>query len=407
MGFKIYIRVIGLLVITLVLGCNSEDNSYESGIPDYIDNLENLTVYEPYIQLSDTVKLFPELLFESNEEVFFDGYISDFTIDELNNVYIAISKPGSASIHKYSSNGTYIKTMGEFGRGPGEFESITSLNIQGDSLFVFDTRLQKLAVYSVSDDFTLIREALIKRERVLASDQIDGSTIGNKLIVIDKSLLLRMGSRLLDSKDRKSRYFSLSPDGVIKPGIIMELNEFSYYHPQRTRSSGGVSLPVTMPFTRSSLASVTNDGNFFTAWTDDFLIKHYDSNGKYLNSFYYPINKSPLNMNDIVTDRYRSNILKYYTMPNTWPALHTMEPDDEGRLWVATITDSKTEFTWWVLNRDGELLARFAKPGNRSRREVSGVPLITIKDGYFYSHERDFSEGIDRIVKHRIEFIKR
>jgi len=81
--------------------------------------------------------------------------------------------------------------------------------------------------------------------------------------------------------------------------------------------------------------------------------------------------------------------------------------DDKGRMWAALITESDSVFTWWVLNPDGKLFARFELPGKRSLRSAYSKPLMMIKNGYFYLHERDFSQGIDRIVKYKIHFTKK
>ncbi|MEX2602288.1 MAG: hypothetical protein WD355_11600 [Balneolaceae bacterium] len=106
-------------------------------------------------------------------------------------------------------------------------------------------------------------------------------------------------------------------------------------------------------------------------------------------------------------NEYRERITREYEMPDTWPALHTMELDDQGRLWVATITDSEDSYSWWVLTEEGELLARFEQPADRNSRFVRSQPEIIIRDGYLYTREVDVREEINRVVKHRIEMEER
>lgn len=93
--------------------------------------------------------------------------------------------------------------------------------------------------------------------------------------------------------------------------------------------------------------------------------------------------------------------------PDTWPAVHTMELDDDERLWVATITDSDSTYQWRVISPEGQLLSRFEKAGKRTSRSVMSKPLIKIYNGYFYELERDIQRGIEQIVKYRIEFKNR
>lgn len=82
-------------------------------------------------------------------------------------------------------------------------------------------------------------------------------------------------------------------------------------------------------------------------------------------------------------------MLDQYDTPETWPVLHAMELDDKGRLWVATITESNSTFSWNVIDDAGTLLARFTLPGRRASRSAYTKPLVMIKNGYFYIHERD------------------
>jgi hypothetical protein len=81
-----------------------------------------------------------------------------------------------------------------------------------------------------------------------------------------------------------------------------------------------------------------------------------------------------------------------------------MELDDEGRIWVASITDSDSTFKWHIVNQKGKLLARFSKDGIRSERKVITKPLIKIKKGFFYEHVTNYQDGIDRVVKYKIKF---
>jgi len=166
-------------------------------------------------------------------------------------------------------------------------------------------------------------------------------------------------------------------------------------------------LPFTMPFTRNSLVSIDREGNFYTAWAEDFLIKVYDKEGNYKQSFYYPSEKPSLLLDELEINSERQRVLNRYELPETWPALHTMELDDEGRLWVATITESDSTFQWYVLGNDGEILARFQLAGKREYRSVMSDPLIRVHNGYFYSREVIHQEGIDRVIKYKIHFKQR
>ncbi|MDZ7715107.1 MAG: hypothetical protein U5J95_02725 [Balneolaceae bacterium] len=91
-------------------------------------------------------------------------------------------------------------------------------------------------------------------------------------------------------------------------------------------------------------------------------------------------------------------------IPKMWPALHNMVIDDQERLWILTITDSDSTYKGWVLNKKGELMAKFNWSGSRNERTPEVSPLFKIKNGYLYTRERDIRKGIDRIVKYKIIF---
>lgn len=385
----------------MVFGCNHHQPDEIVKIPK-----ENLTVYSPHTVAPYKVVLTKEVVFEAGEEVFMSGYISAFSVDDTGRVFIVSGVPGNLGVHVFNSDGSYLTTIGSFGRGPGEFEAIGSIDILDNELILLDPRLQKFAIYSL-DSFEKTREEIINLREATRASQISAIARGTDLVLLENGqMILEVGMSSLNEEmdGRHTYYYLLERDGTVNPEKLLKVERHvRYFLPERE----GWAIPVTKPFNRSSLVSITRSGTFLTAWTEDFLIKKYDANGHYTQSIYYPVDKSSFSLDQIQMADHEHRMIRGEVIPDSWPAMHTMELDDEGRLWVATITDSETDFTWWVLNRDGELLARFIKPGKRSKRAVVSKPLIAIEDGYFYSHERNTSKGIDRIVKYKIEFINR
>lgn len=394
---------VAILLVVIVFGCSSEEEPSGAELPDHISQLENLTVFSPDIQPADTVVLTRETVFESGEEIYMRGYISTFAVDDSGRVFIVSSIPGDLGVYIFNPDGSYLTTIGSYGRGPGEFESINDIDILDDELILFDSRLQKFAIYSL-DDFEKLEEKIVNLNEASPDNQTPAFAKGRGLVLLENGdMVLQVGRSSLNEEmdSNETLYYTLKRDGTVNPERLLKVDRFKrYFYPNPNLFV----IPITKAFNRSSMVSINQNGSLFTAWTEDFLIKEYDANGRYLQSFYYPIEKSHFELDQIRLADHERRMLRGEEIPDTWPAIHTMKLDDEGRLWVATITDSESEFTWWVLNRDGELLARFTKSGNRSGRSVIKEPLIVIKDGYFYSHERNLNEGIDRIVKHRIEF---
>ncbi len=404
------IKILLLIVTLLLSSCRSdmEENTtnFEIQLPNHIKQLENLKVIYPSTQQPDTVILSQESNFESGDEVRMSGYISGFSVDDGGRVFIVSSVPGNLGVYVFNPDGSYLTTIGRFGQGPGEFEAIGAIDILDNELILFDPRLQKFAIYSL-DNFDKIEEEIIKLSEVTKVDQIPAIAKGIDLKLLNNELMvLKVGmSSLIEENDGdRNYYYAVQRDGYVNSGKLLEVDRHTrYFLPERE----GFALPITKPFNRSSLVSISRLGSFFSAWTEDFLIKEFDPNGQYIQSFFYPVEEIDFSLDQISVAEHEHRMFRNQEIPETWPALHTMELDDEERLWVATIIENDSAYQWFVFNMNGEMLARFIKSGDRSSRAVVVKPLIAIKDGYYYFHERDIRQGIDRIVKYKIQFIEK
>lgn len=357
-------------------------------------NTKTKTPYKIHLQESDTV--------ENGKDFFMKGYIGDIDIDGQDRIYVTGNGPGSAQIFIFESNGNHMATIGEYGRGPGEYESISSINILENKLYLIDTRLQKFGIFSIGD-FTHIKDELIRRDSLNRNNSMskrlrvkDFSVTNNENIVLEMSMI----SPNKETDISKIQYFKISGNWNILSDSLFELERFHFYFPE----TNGFVLPFTMPFTRNSLTAISKEGRFFTIWTEDLFLKVYDEEGNYEKAIHYKMKKAPLLLSELNISKQKRQTLKKYELPDTWPAVHAMEMDDNGRLWIATITNSDSTFQWWVIDQEGEIFSKFTLSGERSTRSVMTKPIYKIKNGFFYKHERDVRNGVDRIIKYKIEF---
>lgn len=386
------------------VGCNdnrSEKIKTKQSIPDGIENVSVLPLNKDGL---DSVTLFQENIFESNDEVFIDGYINFFTVDNKNRVLIAATIPGTVGIYAFEPDGTFITCFVEEGRGPGEYEGISSVEILEDKLILFDPRLQKIGIFSL-DDFSHIKDISIDHRLLQERGQVPVNSKANKIVVLKNGdFLIRF--RSMPKKELKHEpkevYFRLSSDGVIQPDPVLQTKSFSYYYPD-----GQFNLPFTMPFTRSSILAISDKGQFYTSWTDEALIKIFDINGEYESAIHFPLEDAPVDIGEFELFPNEKRTLTKYKLPKNWQKLHTLEFDDEGQLWVSMITDSDSTFQWAVLDKQKNLIAKFKEQGDRKSYSINSKPNRLIKNKYFYKHEFNLDKGIDRIVKYRIKFIER
>lgn len=394
-----------IFLVILIVGCKPHNESQGNSDHDQINQPENQILISPGANRIDTVKFIEETVFESNSDVFMEGYIRNVAVDDKERLFIASTRPGLVGIYVFRPDGSYITKLSRHGRGPAEYESINSMSIVGENLYVFDTRLQKIGIFSL-DGFKHVKDLLLDHSLLKENEELTIEwMIANKLMVkIDGSFIVRLKSRPRNdpSFQHKEIYFQVDENGKILPSPYVEVNSHTYYFPK-----GRFDLPFTAPFTRSSLVTINSNGEFYSNWTEDFIISVHDSEGDLEKIYKHNIQNANLKADDLNLDWNMMNTLNKYELPSTWPAVHTMVLDDEERLWVSTITESESEFSWYVVSTEGELLARFTKAGRRTERTATTAPLIVIKDGYFYSHNRDLRQGVDRIVKYKIEFINR
>jgi hypothetical protein len=347
----------------------------------------------------ETVEFIKETIFESNEEVFLNGFISKLAVDKENRVFLVTSNGGAPQIYIFDSDGSFIAEVGQHGRGPGEFESIGSIDVGNDKLYALDTRQQNLVTFSLND-FSLIDDVKLDRSKLKGVPKfIRGSEI---YAIEKKELLIQMKSNT-SSKDYRNILFQhLSEDGLIQSDTLLELKNFDLNIPKEL-----LSVPVITPYMYSSVVDVSIYGDIYSAWTEQSEIRKTSINGIEKPSISYNLEKVPLDFDALNISPSKKASYSKYDIPKNWPAIHTLVVDDKEQLWVSTITNSDSTFQWLVFAKDGTLKASFERAGNRVSRSVLSQPPIIIKNSYWYEKEQDLEKGIDRIVKYKIEFKKR
>lgn len=391
-----------IVIITLLtFGCseNIEPNNAESSISESDSKIVEISTSDiPY-----DIKLEREVVFESNEDIFIDGYIGEIAIDSENRVYITATMMGTIGIYIFEPDGKFITKFGQEGRGPGEFESISSVNIQKDKIYVFGPRLQKYGIFS-TDNLELIKDQVIRRDSISMDDDLAKMLRVGDLYVTESGEIfseMRALSRSKENEIPKLIYHKISEDGYIQAERILELEKFRFFFGKNEP------YPLLFPFVRTSRVDIAGDGSFYSAWTEDFTINKHDREGNFIKSFQLDFKNVPLDLNQLRLSNNQKKILSQNTVPETWQAINALEIDDDGRIWVSTVTERDSTFLWWVIDNEGKLLAQFEHPGKRKDIPIMSNPVYKIKDGYFYERERDVNRGIERIVKYRVEWAER
>jgi hypothetical protein len=412
--YRHVINIVFVSVVFLSAGCKRSNHHFTkvtNAMPDSIASLRNLKVYHlnKAKKKAWKVKFKQTQVFESSKHIYINGLIGPVAVDNQNRVYIVGLKPGNVAIYLFQPDGRFITKIGGYVRGRGEFESISSIIAENNKLYVFDSRQQKISIFSLKND-SLVAEHLIRQKSLTklslgnyrAHDMVAVNNNGDVLLRFDP-----VRGLFHINKNRRMDYLRLSDKGKLKPEIILNQKNVFYFEPSQNDLSRGNHMPRRMPFSFNSLIAVSNHF-IYTNRTDKILIKVYNKKGKYERAIYYPYDNSKLNVSTLNLGRYEYKLIREHKnkVPETWPAVHTIFVDDQNRPWVLTITDSDSTYKGWVLNEEGKLLARFMWPGRRGRSIPGIKPLMIVKNGFLYTHMQNIRKGIDRIVKWEITFVK-
>jgi len=153
------------------------------------------------------------------------------------------------------------------------------------------------------------------------------------------------------------------------------------------------------PFGGRGMMAFSSENQIYTAWSDEMLFKVYDIDGTYRRSFYHPFNNSELDRNEALNfyeDETFKNALQNEGIPTKWRAFEHFIIDDNNNIWVSTIIDNRQSYEWWVMDKFGELLAKFKWPKEKEIKKV--------QNNFAYTIETEHETGVQHVNKYRIEW---
>jgi|AntRauTorckE6833_2_1112554.scaffolds.fasta_scaffold11498_2 hypothetical protein len=410
---KIYLALFVALLALNACSNETTTESTETSLPEEAKSLTNLTVFPENTEPQFDIELIAEQNFGEPDSIYI-SHVKDIITDDQNRVIIADGAYGKCKIHVFNPDGSYLKTVGRNGRGPGEFLSLEKLFILNNNLYVLDRNMQRISVFSLSS-FELLKTIDTKPDYLQQIEGLQSSSPYDFYLRDDGNFLVGLGDpRQIQKEDIRedSKYYIFNEEWEINSEQIFSRIPYQYFY-SATNNSPSIS---TYSFMNRSLMDVAKDGAIFSAWSQNILIKVHDPNGNYLRSFYYPFTHSKLNEDDIINRfdeawkennqegikrwKARARTVDY---PEIWPAIHDLVVDDENRIWIATITDSKTHFEWWVLDEHGKLLAKFDWPGKKVGENIGYGKTMKINNGYLYNYIFQKHDGSRLVTRYRIE----
>lgn len=393
-----------ILLLLLFIGCTSDK---PEDLPEYLTGIENLTTFTETQQPAGEIEFTRDVSFTDTEEVFFGRLVENIAVDDSGRVFIA--DLAENTIHAFGSDGSYLRSFGRSGQGPGEFQFIRDLSVGDGAIHILEPLRSKITLFDL-DSFEYIGEHEVSLENRQGNqpEWLEWS-IEERFFYRPSKLFVRPdgtylilfydeGVGALDNIDGRTYEASLYDPETDE--FQHDILSFDYTGQILIHESGeGFMSIFGVPYKRSSLFDYS-DGQFVHGWSEEMLFRFYDNRGQHQKAFYYSYSNINLTMDDVLT-HYEgagdelTNAIKSDEQPYTWPAFRSLTLDDESQLWISTFSDGMDNYKWKILDDEGRLVATFLWPRNRE--------LKVVKNGYAYTMERDFETGQQDVVRYKID----
>ena len=348
------------LLVIMLCSCSKRNN-------DHLNKFFNQDSEVHYLKNNEKTKrieLVANFEIEEKIEIFYNQ-ISKITIDSYGRIFLENNK----GVHVYEENGTFLTTIGQKGRGHGEFQAIHNLKIRNDSLYVYDASLRRISVFDINS-FSLVNEIGVP------------STKG--FIGLGEFDVLENGSFVIGLRGTRKQKNSLITENFVEYYFMARngmLERSSFYTSELAddfviTNNKGTSYPP-IPFDRTTLFDVSNTDRIYFAWTGEIAIRSFNSNGEDGDGFYYSFENVRITSDNDFPEFHKvlgfvseTKRLLGNRLPKTLPAVAHFFIDDEERIWLATIVSDKKIYDWWVLGKKGEQIAKLILPKDQIIRSV-------------------------------------
>ncbi len=304
------------------------------------------------------------------------------------NGFVYICDLQDLEIKVFDAEGGIVRSIGQKGDGPGEFQNIGEIALlPDDRLLVLDWEAHRVSLFDIEGKF-------IKSHKFL-NWSYDVFLTTNSFYVRDE--------RIFGEKTKlvvKACNFSGNE--------IFTFGEFEPYHSQEIREAGQW-FNVSRPFdVRSILAGDQKNARLYHCMNDTYLIEVYDQKGNLFRKIDRPYKPIPTKTEDKKkylagfadsSETHLALIDKYVQMPPVKTITDRMVVDELGNLWVETNEEKeehgKTYIAYDIFDENGIYMANVWL-------DIS--PEI-FKNGKMYTRESDRETGYRKYKRYRIDWI--
>lgn len=315
--------------------------------------MENVCVVEEELTIGEA---------EGRKEYMLSGVIN-ITADDAGNIYAADRKENH--IRAFDMNGSYIRTIGRPGQGPGEFDDhITRIQITPQNeLMAYDRWAFKLTFFSLGGDY--LRTVLLKGVQAL---RISKDTKGNYFVGTIE-FQGKYGTNTFRSSTEVREYDS--DFALIKTLVKDKFRD------------------ANVPLRPQMLARFPSSDIVICGFTDTYEFQIMDSEGKIVRKVLKEYD--PLEISE--EEKEKRGLADEKNVPKYFPAFQGFSVDEEGRIFAQTFERQAGEnkFFYDVFDPDGKYVAQIP---------LNALPQYW-KNGKMYTVEED-EQGYQHIKRYKV-----
>lgn len=365
------------------------------------------------ISLMECCDIYFEQEVQSESQYLHSNIISEVLPGDDGNMFVADSWLSKVIV--FDSTGAFVRQIGQQGRGPGDFESVRALRIQGENLYTLDTNLQRVTSFEATSGKVNETYLLPRMDNLRGRS---GIFLDSDHLLINYSLPFRAGDL------QNERLGSFGVANFRASGEIERVFERVYHDAMILTFPEGGFAATSKPYGKFYVTRTDSKGNFYWGYPDSFSIEKWDGDRlvktfkrdyqpvkitiQDIENYYFP--QLGVENLDELRERIRSGnvdedflrIAERYIwvtteegeMPEYFPVYDWFTVCDNGYLWVALNTEDREQYKILKIDSDGNK----AGTGLLSKR----VRFYNIEDGLAYGTEEDPETMEKSIVRYSI-----
>lgn len=314
---------------------------------------------------------------------------AEIAVNSLNQLFVGGFN--EVPIMAFSDGGDFIGFVGSEGKGPGEFQSSTSVLVgPQDSIYVFDANSDLLSVYEPETLQFAYSLSLANPESPSSPSRLLG--VSRKGILFRYTPRFRPPGNPLGGYDpgesRSDVVYLIDRQSSVAVASMAKLPAKEHVvRASSNEESSSISV-MSLPFGREPFF-VFHDGLLYAGWNDAIDISIISENGGTVRTIRMEREAVPVTRKEVESmvssrsRRDRRDILRSKLLPETKPAYDAIIVDDQGHIWIREYPNTEAEFAkWLIVDPNGRLVGQMELSTNLLLKVIKGGRAY----GSFYSN---------------------